>query len=184
MDTEDGNTEDHDYSIQTVGEGHMYFENCSTAWDEDEPTARVGVPVEIRGSIKNEGTLESRNYWEHIGTKPTTGDFKKYRLNVDGIEFSNSEAGGFTMAEAIQLDAPDLGRTGNATDGFEYSNLDSGNFAITGSQKDVEFGVEVGGKQNDDRPRGSRPAACRLDWLSEKQVVRGSIGGHCGYISH
>ena len=184
VDTEDGNTEDHDYSIQTVGEGHMYFENCSTAWDEDEPTARVGVPVENRGSIKNEGTLESRNYWEHIGTKPTTGDFKKYRLNVDGIEFSNSEAGGFTMAEAIQLDAPDLGRTGNSTDGFEYSNLDSGNFAITGSQKDVEFGVEVGGKQNDDRPWGSRPAACRLDWLSEKRVVRGSIGGHCGYISH
>ncbi len=95
-----------------------------------------------------------------------------------------SEGGGFTMAEAIQLDAPDLGRTGNATDGFEYSNLDSGNFAITGSQKDVEFGVEVGGKQNDDQPRGSRPAACRLDWLSEKQVVRGSIGGHCRYISH
>ena len=95
-----------------------------------------------------------------------------------------SEGGGFTMAEAIQLDAPDLGCTGNSTDGFEYSNLDSGNFAITGSQKDVEFGVEVGGKQNDDRPRGSRPAACRLDWLSEKRVVRGSIGGHCGYISH
>ena len=94
VDTEDGNPEDHDYSIQTVGEGHMYFENCSTAWDEDEPTARVGVPVEIRGSIKNEGTLESRNYWEHIGTEPTTADFKKYRLNVDGIEFSNSEAGG------------------------------------------------------------------------------------------
>ena len=139
VNTEDGNDPNHDYSIETVGEGHMYFENCSTAIDGDE---RVGIPVSIKGSIKNEGTAASRNYWEHVGRDLTTdkGDFKKYRLSVDGIAFSEGSADGFTMKEAIALEAPDLGQDG--------SNLDKSGYAIVGSQKDVEFGVEVGGQQN------------------------------------
>lgn len=147
---DDGQVTNHSYSIQTVGEGHMYFENCSTARDEENEGARAGIPVSIKGSIRNEGTAVSRNYWEHVGTQPGTedGDFKHYRLSVDDIAFDTAtEDGGFGMGEGITLSAPDLGRTGSKGS-WAYTNLDDGNYAITGSQTDVKFGVEVGGKQN------------------------------------
>lgn len=139
VDTEKGNFDKHNYSIETVGEGHMYFENCSTAIKGDN---RVGIPVSVKGSIKNEGTAVSRNYWEHVGTAPTEDkkDFKKYRLSVDGIAFSEGSADGFTMKDAIELEEPNLGD--------DNSNLDKSGYAIVGSQKDVKFGVEVGGLQN------------------------------------
>lgn len=140
VDTKDNSgTNNHNYSIETVGEGHMYFENCSTAIKGDN---RVGIPVSVKGSIKNEGTAVSRNYWEHVGTAPTEDkkDFKKYRLSVDGIAFSEGSADGFTMKDAIELEEPDLGD--------DNSNLDKSGYAIVGSQKDVKFGVEVGGLQN------------------------------------
>lgn len=148
---DDGDGPNHSYSIQTVGEGHMYFENCSTARDEENEGARIGIPVSIKGSIRNEGTAASRNYWEHVGTKPGTddADFKHYRLSVDDIVFDTAtEDGGFGMGEGITLSAPDLGRAGSAGN-WEYTNLDDGNYAIAGSQTDVAFGVEVGGQQND-----------------------------------
>lgn len=140
---------DDSYSIQTVGDGRMYFENCSTAKDEDNEGERVGIPVSIRGSIKNEGTAESRNGWEHIGTAPTTdeADKKHYRLSVGNIPFESELDGTFQMQEEIPLEAPDLGRVEeNGT--VTYTNLDEGNFAIQGTQEEVAFSVEVGGQQN------------------------------------
>lgn len=151
VDENDGSgTDNHSYSIQTVGEGRMYFENCSTARDDDNNGGRIGIPVSIKGSIRNEGSLASRNYWEHVGTAPgeNDADFKHYQLSVDGKAFDKAENGGFSMSEAIDLEAPDLGRSGSVG-AFTYTNLDAGNYAITGSQKDVEFDVKVGGQQND-----------------------------------
>lgn len=140
-------TDKRDYQIETVGTGNMYFENCSTAL-KDQGNERTGIPVSIIGSIKNEGSDESRNFWKHIENAPGTdaSDFKHYRLNVDGIPFSEVSRDGFTMKESIKLEAPDLGYNGLDS----YSNMDADSkLAIIGSKKDVKFGVEVGGKQND-----------------------------------
>ena len=131
-------TGNYGYSIDTVGDGSMYFENCSTAADEDNPGKRKGIQVNIKGSIKNEGTDRSRNFWKHVYEEPS--DFKQYRLSVEGETFSKLEKdGSHSMENAIGLEAPDLG------DGTE--NLDAGNFAVIGNRKNVTFGVEVGGKQ-------------------------------------
>lgn len=126
------------YHIQTVGDGNMHFENFSTAVDKDNPGKRKGIQVNIKGSIKNEGTDRSRNFWEHVYEKPS--DFKQYRLSVEGEAFDQLEKdGSHSMENAIGLEAPDLG---NGTE-----NLDAGNFAVIGSRKNVTFGVEVGGTQ-------------------------------------
>lgn len=139
VDEKDGNEENHNYSIQSVGSGEMYFENCSTAINEENK--RVGIPVSIKGSIKNEGSLESRNYWKHVGEAPGTEkeDFKTYRLSVDGYAFKEGTDDGFAMEKAIDLEAPVLGEN--------EENLDETGYAIVGSKKNVNFGVEVGGQQ-------------------------------------
>lgn len=128
------------YSVQTVGEGNMYFENCSTAIVDGE---RAGIPVSIKGSIKNEGTEASRNGWVHVGDAPTTAetDVKHYRLNVEDVPFTAEADGTFQMQNAVELEAPDLGTNGE--------NMDANGYAISGSQKQVDFGVEVGGQQKD-----------------------------------
>lgn len=153
---ESGMSGKRNYQIETVGTGNMYFENCSTVLKttpEDE-NAREGIPVSITGSIKNEGTDESRNFWKHVAEKPGTEakDFKNYRLTIkpseteDEIPFSVVSRDGFTMKNSIKLPAPDLGYRGKN----DYTNMDADSkLAIIGSKKSVDFGVEVGGKQND-----------------------------------
>lgn len=152
VDTEDGQTTNHNYSIQTVGSGEMYFENRSTVKVADASgDYREGIPVNIKGSIKNEGTNASRNYWEHVGTKPTSAkeDFKKYQLVIDGQPFSEAdiEDGSFGMADGINLLAPELGYDSVSK---TYTNLDEEtNFAKVGSREDANFSVNVGGTRGD-----------------------------------
>lgn len=141
-----------DYKIQTVGENKFYFDNFSTVKDENKDNAgRTGLAVEIKGSISNEGTDADRNYWTHVENAPGTdeGDFKHYRLTVDGKPFSVVEGDRFEMKAAVTLAAPDLGRTENAGE-YEYTNLDEEtNFAKYGEKTFVDFGVEVGGQRSD-----------------------------------
>lgn len=140
-----------DYYVETVADNELHIDNYSTKAVKDaitgDMTKREGIVVEIKGSIKNEGTDESRNYWTHVSEELSSEgegnreQFKKYRLEVEEIPFSDFENGEFVMNDTIRLSAPDLGE--------DQSNLDE----KTGFAKDpavnaVDFNVEVGGQRS------------------------------------
>lgn len=137
------------YAIQTVGDSAMKFTNYSTKAGAAAADPRVGLEVEMKGSIKNEGTLVSRNNWEHVAaaTIGAADQFKKYTLNVGGQSFSQAANGGFTMAAPIQIAAPNLGASGTAGN-ITYTNMDPvTKLAISGVEQQVDFSVAVGGQR-------------------------------------
>lgn len=123
--------------IATVGESVAKFENFSTQNDTNTGK-RKGVAVNVKGSITNEGTAESRNGWTAVGVKPTKA--KEYQLVVDTQEFVAQGANTYGMTTAVAVDEP------NADD----SNIDNTTkLAKAGAVKEVTFGVNVGGKRKD-----------------------------------
>lgn len=154
VDTSKGEPEHRAYNIDFEAGNQLHFDNFSTMKVKGlDGNAREGLEVYIKGAIENKGTLESRNYWEHVEYEPSTQrgeDFKKYRLNVNGIEFSEVEEGMHVMADTIKLDAPRLGRTDLGSGEYKYDNLDTEtNFAKNPNVQYVDFGVEVGGTRGD-----------------------------------
>lgn len=134
------------YTIETVGQTTMNFENYSTIQKEDR---RVGLEVLVRGTVVNEGTDAARNNWSHISDAAmVAGDangFKQYTLSVDGKDFSQSGHGTYTMEEWIRLAAPELGYDGAGA----YSNMDAGTkLALAGTATSAGFDVAVGGQRN------------------------------------
>jgi len=138
-------TTDGTYAVQVVGDGNMKFTNYSTKYSNAQGAVnqRMGLEVSVFGSIRNEGTNESRNYWEHVNNADdlagnTTG-FKKYTVEIDGLQFDTAELdGSFAMGTALVLPAPDL-----------TNNLDTTtNFAIVGAPHESTFNVHVGGQRN------------------------------------
>ncbi len=137
------------YSLQVVGDGNMKFTNYSTKYNAGADSVenniasnREGLQVFISGSIANEGTDQSRNYWRHVNNADTlagnTVGFKRYTLEIDGIKFNtvNSD-GSCAMGTLLALDAPIL-----------TSNLDTTtNFAIAGEVHEAKFNVHVGGQR-------------------------------------
>lgn len=138
-----------EYEIQMQGDPALKFTNYSTKAGSANGDPREGLAVEMKGSIKNEGDLASRNNWEHVASA-TVGDedqFKKYTLNVGGHSFSKAADGGFTMAAPIEIAAPDLGASGTAGN-ITYINMDKDTkLAISGAEQQVGFTVDVGGKR-------------------------------------
>lgn len=157
VNVEDGTVADgekRNYQVEVVSDGAMYFENFSTKRADADSTStsgRDGIEVKITGSIENQGEAVSRNYWEHIGGEPSGEkgkDFKKYRLSVSEKDaaapnFFEVELGNgiFGMKDAIALDAPDV----SSEDNVDKET----NYAINGSKKFVDFGVQVGGTRTD-----------------------------------
>ncbi len=139
-------TGDPTYALQVVGDGNMKFTNYSTKHSDTAEAVnnREGLPVSILGSIRNEGTDRSRNYWRHVNNADTlaanTNGFKRYTLEIDGIKFSTANLdGSFEMASLLVLAAPSLAN----------NNLDTTtNFAIAGELHEATFNVYVGGKRS------------------------------------
>lgn len=131
------------YSLQVVGDGNMKFTNYSTKYSDgaDSVDNREGLSVSIIGSIKNEGTDQSRNYWRHVNNADLLGadtnGFKRYTLEIDEIKFSTANLdGSFEMGQPLVLAAPSLAN----------NNLDTTtNFAIAGEIHEATFNVYVGG---------------------------------------
>lgn len=142
-----GNIDGGKYEIQTQGDPALKFTNYSTKAGGPNNDPRVGLAVEMKGSIKNEGSLISRNNWEHVAST-TVGDenqFKKYTLNVGGHSFSKEADGGFMMKAPIEIPAPDLGVSETAGI-ITYTNMDTvSKLAISGVEQQVDFTVDVGG---------------------------------------
>lgn len=133
------------YDITTVGESVLKFENFSTQYSTGH---YEGLAVNVTGSIRNEGSAESRNGWTHVGSKPGTdsANKKQYQLVVAGDPFVSQQDGSFGMNTAVALTAPDTGWSSGTT----YSNLNTTtNLANTGAVSEVEFGVNVGGDRAD-----------------------------------
>lgn len=139
-------TGDPTYALQVVGDGNMKFTNYSTKHSDTAEAVnnREGLPVSILGSIRNEGTDRSRNYWRHVNNADTlaanTNGFKRYTLEIDGIKFSTANLdGSFEMASLLVLAAPSLAN----------NNLNTTtNFAIAGELHEATFNVYVGGKRS------------------------------------
>lgn len=131
------------YHLETVASGNWKFVNYSTKAGT-QVDGRDGLEVKIAGSIKNEGTEASRNYWTHVADEALyrgdTSGFKKYTLEVNGEKFSKVENdGSFVMENPITLKAPNLRVGGvNATTG--YANV--------GEEAETTFNVYVGGQKN------------------------------------
>lgn len=133
------------YHLETVASGNWKFVNYSTKAG-NQVEGRAGLEVQITGSIKNEGTEASRNYWTHVANaddavnKGETAGFKKYTLEVNQEKFDQVESdGSFVMSNPITLGAPDLTVGGvNKTTG--YANV--------GREVETAFNVHVGGKKN------------------------------------
>lgn len=134
------------YALQVVGDGNMKFTNYSTKHSDAAGAVnnREGLSVSILGSIRNEGTDRSRNYWRHVNNANTlaadTNGFKRYTLEIDGIKFSTANLdGSFEMGSLLVLDAPSLAN----------NNLDTTtNFAIAGELHEATFNVYVGGQRS------------------------------------
>jgi hypothetical protein len=135
------------YHTEVEETGSMRFTNYSTKAGDVSGDPREGLAVSINGTIIDEGSLESRNYWQHVASvTDDEDDVKKYVISIDGKDFNQAKDGGFTMATGIDLDKPELGFN---TSTNKYSNLDDdGKYAISGITKDVTFGVKVGGLRN------------------------------------
>lgn len=153
------------YDISTVGESTLKFENFSTYLNND---MREGLEVELTGSIRNEGTENSRNGWTHIGTQPSQTakqDVKKYRLTVDDQPFVPQEDGSFGMNTAIVIDAPDVTSDSAA-------NLDTTTqLAKTGAVHEAEFGVEVGGTRGDYKTVEASAKVGTISWMVSAEAT-------------
>lgn len=132
------------YHLETAANGNYKFVNYSTKADATAGVdGRKGMDVKILGSIKNEGTAVSRNYWTHVAdvddTTGKTDEFKQYTLEIENEKFSKVEIdGSFTMENAITLPAPDLAVVGvDATTGY----------AKVGNEFEAAFNVHVGGQR-------------------------------------
>lgn len=137
------------YEIQMQGDPALKFTNYSTKAGGTNSDPRVGLAVEMKGSIKNEGSLVSRNNWEHVAsaTVGAADQFKKYTLSVGGHSFNTAADGGFTMADSIEIAAPNLGASGTAGN-ITYTNMDQDTkLAVSGVEQQVDFSVAVGGKR-------------------------------------
>ncbi|MGL4607651.1 MAG: hypothetical protein ACRCU3_09330 [Eubacteriaceae bacterium] len=124
-----------DYSIEIVGQSSMTVTNYSTKASGTTDSGRVGIPVNLTGTIENRGTAAERNYWSH--STNATG-FKEYTLSVDGKAFSNvvgTEA--YAMTAPASLDAPNASATGTVDPSTQL--------ATTGAAKNLVFDVAVGG---------------------------------------
>lgn len=136
---------DGEYHLETEASGNWKFVNYSTK-KGTQVENRDGLEVKISGSIKNEGTDVSRNYWTHVSNADdaavsgqTTG-FKKYTLAVNGEKFSTVDTdGSFAMANPITLAAPDL--TAGGVDATTK-------YAKVGKEIDTTFNVYVGGQRD------------------------------------
>ena len=128
------------YDLTTVGESVLKFENFSTQYETDH---YEGLAVDVTGSIRNEGSAESRNGWTHVGANPTNK--KEYQLVVESQAFTSQTDGSFGMTTPIELAAPNTGySSGN------YANLNTTtNLANTGAVEEVDFSVNVGGTRGD-----------------------------------
>ena len=129
------------YDLTTTGDSALTFDNYSTYYSSDDSDYR-GLAVKLSGSIKN----ETGGSWTHIATKPSetaTQDLKKYRLSVNGQQFTAVNAdGSFGMATPIDLKAPE-----NVANN---SNLDATTkLAKVPTSVEAKFGVEVGGTRGD-----------------------------------
>lgn len=132
------------YHLETEASGNWKFVNYSTKAG-NQVDNRDGLEVKISGSIKNEGTDVSRNYWTHVSNADTaavsgqTAGFKKYTLAVNGEKFSTVNTdGSFAMANPITLAAPDL--TAGGVDATTK-------YAKVGKELDTTFNVYVGGQK-------------------------------------
>lgn len=131
------------YHLETEASGNWKFVNYSTkAGSQLED--RDGLEVKISGSIKNEGTDVSRNYWTHVSDAATvSGDiagFKQYTLEVNDEKFSTVNTdGSFAMEKPITLEAPDL--TVGGVDAITK-------YAKVGKEIDTTFNVYVGGRRD------------------------------------
>lgn len=101
--------------LATVGESVAKFENFST--QNGDAGNRKGVAVNVKGSITNEGTVESRNGWTAVGVAPTKA--KEYQLVVgdkdNSYAFVAQGANTYGMTTAVAVEDP------NADD----SNIDT-----------------------------------------------------------
>lgn len=153
------------YDISTVGESTLKFENFSTYLKND---VRTGLAVEVTGSIRNEGTENSRNGWTHIGTQPSQTakqDVKKYRLSVDDQPFVPQQDGSFGMNAAVKIAAPDVTSDSAA-------NLDTTTqLAKTGAVHEVEFGVEVGGTRGDYKTVEESAKVGTISWMVSAEAT-------------
>lgn len=134
------------YHLETEASGNWKFVNYSTKASTAATAVddREGLEVGISGSIKNEGTEVSRNYWTHIADADTKAAdkaaFKQYTLEVNGTKFDTVETdGSFAMAAPIKLDAPDL-----TVGGVDATTK----YAMVGKEIDTTFNVYVGGQRD------------------------------------
>mgnify|MGYP000199464739 FL=1 len=124
-----------DYEIAVEQNSTMTFTNYSTK--EKTGGGREGIPVNLTGSIENNGSDKARNYWTHSANAQ---GFKEFTLSLESQKF-NKAAGANTleMANAVVLDAPDVS---------DAANVDTTTkLAKTGAAKDLAFDVQVGGKR-------------------------------------
>lgn len=135
---------DGEYHLETEASGNWKFVNYSTKAGAQVDN-RDGMEVKISGSIKNEGTDVSRNYWTHVSNADTaavsgnTDGFKKYTLEVNGEKFSAVDTdGSFAMAKPITIAAPDL-----IAGGVDATTK----YAKVGKEIDATFNVYVGGQR-------------------------------------
>lgn len=129
------------YDLTTTGDSALTFDNYSTYYSSDDSDYR-GLAVKLSGSIKN----ETGGSWTHIATKPSetaTQDLKKYRLSVNGQQFTAVNAdGSFGMATPIDLNAPEnVSNTGNLDATTKLAKVPT--------SVEAKFGVEVGGTRGD-----------------------------------
>ena len=129
------------YDLTTTGDSALTFDNYSTYYSSDDSDYR-GLAVKLSGSIKN----ETGGSWTHIATKPSetaTQDLKKYRLSVNGQQFTAvNDDGSFGMATPIDLNAPEnVSNTGNLDGTTKLAKVPT--------SVEAEFGVEVGGTRGD-----------------------------------
>lgn len=136
---------DGEYHLETEASGNWKFVNYSTK-KGTQVENRDGLEVKISGSIKNEGTDVSRNYWTHVSNADdaavsgTKDGFKKYTLEVNKEKFSTVDTdGSFAMANPITLAAPDL--TAGGVDATTK-------YAKVGKEIDTTFNVYVGGQRD------------------------------------
>lgn len=159
-----------DYDITTVGESTMRFENFSTQADTDGNYQ--GLAVNVSGSIRNEGSAESRNQWTHVGSKPgyDTADKKKYQLVVNDDPFVPQADGSFGMTSAVAMAAPDTG-----WDGEKYSNLDDvTHLAKAGAVTEVKLGVNVGGDRQDYQKTEASAKIGTISWSVSAVAAEGN----------
>lgn len=173
------------YHLETEASGNLKFVNYSTK-KGTQVDGRDGLPVGIIGSIKNEGTDASRNYWTHVadatanqtGTNGAVEDFKKYTLEVSGEKFSKVETdGSFAMANPIALPAPDLTAGGVDPDTL-YANV--------GKEIDPVFNVYVGGQRGQYKQVEESAKVGTIVWTlqAEQQVDAVDTAPDEGYLHY